>query len=166
MAAYSTSSHCWCFNSLSCLTQKILNSWWCAVYTELGEHAWMSSVIIKLILLQKYWVWGRGCPPPATLFCDKKLCSSNTVLHQLASNWLSKLIITKVVMIHHKSRWSHVQLQLLNLSVIVLVRLVLEQLYPLLEVCKPLLWLLIHLLEPLWPAIQWRDITKGCSDKA
>ena len=103
--------------SLSYLTQKILNPSWCAVYTELGEHAWMSSVIIKLILLQKYWVWGRGCPPPATLFCDKKLCSSNTVLHQLASNWLSKLIITKVVMIHHKSRWSHVQLQLLNLSV-------------------------------------------------
>ena len=47
----------------------------------------------------------------------------NTVLHQLASNWLS---VTKAVMIHHKSRWSHVQLQLLNVSVIVLVRLVLE----------------------------------------
>ena len=58
----------------------------------------------------------------------KSYVPQNTVLHQLASNWLSKPIITKAVMIHHKSRWSLGQLQLLNLNVVVLVRLVLEQL--------------------------------------
>jgi len=33
----------------------------------------------------------------------KSYVPQNTVLHQLASNWLSKPIITKAVMIHHKS---------------------------------------------------------------
>ena len=30
----------------------------------------------------------------ATLFCDEELCSPNTVLHRIESNWLSKPIIT------------------------------------------------------------------------